>query len=83
MCYAFCVKSLKKCRGRTGFDVLLIVKSACRAFVGCSYYKQQKTNAELNTAVASFLGALFVAFTGLFAVLRRREEDYSSLSFVL
>jgi len=70
---------LKKCRGRTGFDVLLIVKSACRAFVGCSYYKQQKTNAELNTAIAAF----FAAFAGMFAFLRRREEDYSSLSFVL
>ena len=57
-------------------------KSACRAFVGCSYYKQQKTNADLNTAKTSFFGAL-LAFFGMTAFLRRREEDYSSLSFVL
>jgi len=31
----------------------------------------------------SLLVALFAMFAGVFAPLRRREDDYSSLSFVL
>ncbi len=42
LCYFYYKISLKKCRGRTGFDVFMIVESACRAFVECSLIKQQK-----------------------------------------
>lgn len=71
-------------RGRTGFDVVMIVKGACRAFLlSTRKINDKKTNAEFNTAVATFFASLFAMIAGLFAPLRRREDDYSSLSFVL
>jgi hypothetical protein len=40
-------------------------------------------NAELKTVGAAYLALFLGMFAGMFVSLRRREDDYSSLSFVL
>ena len=71
------------CRGRTGFDVVMIVNSACRVFC-CKLVNQitKQINAEtINSVGASFFAALFTMFAGMAASLRRRKDSELSFAF--